>query len=110
MREKMVLLITRVLFPLAFIGVLSLVAFYSCNRPDGFEYFWFWVAVGFPFGLRRMSILIVPKGSNIATTLSIFAVQAILAGLIGGVFAIAAIIRSILTLIYIIIGRTEACA
>ena len=110
MREKIFILTTRVFLPLAFIGILSLVAFYSCNRPGGFEYFWFWVAVGFPFGFRHMGLILIPRGGNMAATLFIVAIQMIAGGIIGGFVAVATIVKAFATLIRVMSGNTALSA
>lgn len=50
----------------------------SCN------YLLLWILVGLPFGFRRMSLWLVPRGYGISGTVGVFALDAIIGGLIGG--------------------------
>ena len=53
--------------------------------PDGVcDYFLMWLCVGFPFGIRRMCLWLVPFGYGISGTVGIFALNIIIGGLIGG--------------------------
>jgi len=48
------------------------------------DYFLMWICVGLPFGLRRMSLWLVPSGYGISGSVGIFALNLIIGGLIGG--------------------------
>ncbi|MDR2043325.1 MAG: DUF6050 family protein [Clostridium sp.] len=49
------------------------------------DYFYVWLCCGIPFGIRRMSVWLVPHGYDIAGTVGIVALNFILGGIIGGV-------------------------
>ena len=51
--------------------------------------------MGFPFGFVKIRAILIPKRLGLAGELVVFALDAILAGLIGGVF----LIRKIVTII-----------
>ena len=51
--------------------------------------------MGFPFGFGKLRAILIPKRLGLAGELGVFALDAILAGLIGGVF----LIRKIVTII-----------
>lgn len=42
--------------------------------------------MGFPFGFQKLRMLLIPKGFGIAGEIGVFALDAIVAGLIGGIF------------------------
>ena len=70
----------EVLLPLLI--ALCLAAFFMA---DGVcDYFLMWLCVGFPFGIRRMCLWLVPFGYGISGTVGIFALNIIIGGLIGG--------------------------
>lgn len=51
-------------------------------KPEGFNFFLFWVIVGFPFGIRRMWFWLLPKNFDIAGSIGILALDCIVGGLI----------------------------
>ena len=74
----------EVLLPLLI--ALCLAAFFKpVYMADGVcDYFLMWLCVGFPFGIRRMCLWLVPFGYGISGTVGIFALNIIIGGLIGG--------------------------
>lgn len=44
--------------------------------------------MGFPFGFQKLRMWLIPKGFGIAGEIGVFALDAIVAGLIGGIFLI----------------------
>jgi len=73
---------------LGVIIVWGITCYCICKSEDGFQYFVYWIIVGFPFGFRKLSMILVPKGLGIAGELGVFALDAIVAGLIGGIFLV----------------------
>ena len=73
---------------LGLIVIWALTCFSICKEEEGFNYFLFWILNGFPFGFRKLSMILVPKGFGIAGEIGVFALDAIVAGLIGGIFLI----------------------
>lgn len=51
--------------------------------------------MGFPFGFGKLRAILIPKRLGLSGELGVFALDAILAGLIGGVF----LLRKIVTII-----------
>ena len=74
----------EVMLPLAI--ALCLVAFFKpIYMTDGIcDFFLMWLLIGCPFGIRRMSLWLVPRGFGIAGTIGVLAVNIIVGGLIGG--------------------------
>ena len=75
----------EVLLPLLI--ALCLAAFFKpVYMADGVcDYFLMWLCVGFPFGIRRMCLWLVPFGYGISGTVGIFALNIIIGGLIAAV-------------------------
>ena len=78
----------EVLLPLLI--ALCLAAFFKpVYMADGVcDYFLMWLCVGFPFGIRRMCLWLVPFG--------IFALNIIIGGLIGGLALIVGLLLGII--------------
>jgi len=91
--------VKEVMLPLAI--ALCLAAFFKpIYMTDGScDFFLLWLFVGCPFGIRRMSLWLVPHGFGIAGTVGLFAVNIIVGGLIGG---LALIIRLMLGIVHTI--------
>ena len=70
----------EVLLPLLI--ALCLAAFFKpVYMADGVcDYFMMWLCVGFPFGIRRMCLWLVPFGYGISGTVGIFALNIIIGG------------------------------
>lgn len=49
MSERLSAMFFKVIVPLAAIGFMLLFCYPVCNRPEGFDFFLFWILVGFPF-------------------------------------------------------------
>ena len=74
------------------IAVWGITCYYICRSEDGFQYFIFWIIMGFPFGFQKLRMLLIPKGFGIAGEIGVFALDAIVAGLIGGIFLVKKIV------------------
>lgn len=74
----------EVMLPLAI--AFCLAAFFKpIYMTDGIcDFFLMWLLIGCPFGIRRMSLWLVPRGFGIAGTVGVLAVNIIVGGLIGG--------------------------
>lgn len=80
--------LSKVMLPLALIGVWVLTCYPVCNKPEGFDLFLFWIMVGFPFGIRRMCMFLIPVNYGISGGIGVLALNAIVGGLIGGIVVI----------------------
>lgn len=77
---------------LGIIVVWGITCYYICKSEDGFQYFVYWIIMGFPFGFQKFRMLLIPKGFGIAGEIGVFALDAIVAGLIGGIFLVKKIV------------------
>ena len=66
-----------------------------CVKADGFDYFLYWIMVGSPYGIRKMSMFLVPKNFGIAGSIGILALDCIIGGLVGGMIVIIRIINTV---------------
>ena len=63
--------------------------------------------MGLPFGIRRMSLLLIPKYFDIAGSLGVIALNCIVGGLIGGAVVIVTAIKALAVTIGVISGRLK---
>lgn len=85
----------KVVLPIAAIGLLLLL-FKPIYMVDGtVDFFYLWLLVGIPFGMRKMCMWFIPHNYDIGGTAAIFALNFIIGGLIGGGVAIVRIIQAI---------------
>ncbi len=62
---------------------------------------------GIPFGIKFMCLKLIPKSYGITEAVGVFALNAVIGGLIGGTMLMAAIIKVFVNLIRLITGRLE---
>lgn len=89
----------RILFktvlPTLAISLWLLTCYPVCQKAEGFDFFLYWVLAGFPFGIRKMCLILIPKNFGIAGSMGVLALNGIIGGLIGG-FALIGIIFGII--------------
>ena len=105
MSERLSAMVFKVIMPLAAIGFMLLFCYPVCNRPEGFDFFLFWILVGFPFGIRRMWLWLIPRNYGIAGSLGVVALDCIIGGIIGGFVVIITFVKAGIAAIQIIAGR-----
>ena len=96
----------RVLFKMI-VSVLILVlwilmCYPVCQQENGFDYFLFWIMVGFPYGIRKMCMFLIPKNFGIAGSIGVLAFN----GIIGGLIVIARMIAVFVEIIKMIAGTS----
>lgn len=78
----------RILFktvlPALAISLWLLTCYPVCQKAEGFDFFLYWVLTGFPFGIRKMCLILIPKNFGIAGSMGVLALNGIIGGLIGG--------------------------
>ena len=105
MSERLSVMIFKVILPLLAISFMVLFCYPVCNKPEGFDYFLFWILVGFPFGIRRMWLWLIPRNYGIAGSLGVMALNCVVGGIIGGFVAIVAVAKAVTTTVQVITGR-----
>ena len=56
----------------------------ACMKDGELDYVWLWILCGLPFGLHRMCLWIVPSNSSFGGGITLFALNFIIGGVIGG--------------------------
>jgi len=80
---------------LILIAIWMITCFYVCRMDDGFNLYLYWILCGFPFGIRKMCMVLIPKNFGIAGSIGVLAVNAIAGGIIGGFILIVTVIKSV---------------
>lgn len=97
-------LIRKSVIPLGIVALLILAFYPVCTKNGTCDYFMLWILVGWPFGIGKMFIWIMPKNFGLAGSLGVVALNLIIGGLIGGMFAALKVMLAITNFI-IIIGK-----
>ncbi len=105
MSERLSAMIFKVIIPILAVSAMVLFCYPVCNKAEGFDYLLFWILVGFPFGIRRMWLWLIPRNYGIAGSLGILALDCIISGIIGGFMAFIAMIKAVVTLFQIMLGK-----
>jgi len=93
----------KVILPALAIGIWVLTYYPVCNKTEGFDFFLFWILVGFPFGIRKMCMVLIPKNFGIAGSMGVLALNAVVGGLIGGVVLIFKVIGMVCEVVCIVV-------
>ena len=56
----------------------------ACMKGGELDYVWLWILCGLPFGLHRMCLWIVPGGAPLGGGITLFTLNFIISGVIGG--------------------------
>ena len=56
----------------------------ACMKNGEIDYVWLWILCGLPFGIWRLRLWIIPGGGSLGSGIALFALNFILAGIIGG--------------------------
>ena len=96
--------LSKVILPALAIGLWVLICYLVCKKVEGFDLFLFWILSGFPFGIRKMCMILIPKNFDIAGSMGVLALNAVVGGLIGGVVLIIKVIGIVVEIVKIIVG------
>ena len=100
----------KVILPLAFVAVWLNMCY--CLGENGVNWFQFWIMSGFPFGIQKMLVLLIPRNLGIAGSIGVLALDAIIGGMIGVIvliMKIIAIIREVINIIMELAGKRISC-
>lgn len=56
----------KIIVPVLILVLWILMCYPVCQQENGFDYFLFWIMVGFPYGIRKMCMFFIPKNFGIA--------------------------------------------
>ncbi len=96
----------KIILPVFLIALWMITCYPVCNEAEGFDLFLYWIMVGFPFGIHRMCLWLVPRNFGIGGSIGVFALNCIIGGLIGGVVLIVKIIKIIAEMFKMILGTS----
>ena len=65
----------------------------------------FWVMAGFLFGIKFMCLKLIPKNYGLTGAVGVFALNAVIGGLIGGAMLLMAIIKIFVSITKILLGK-----
>ncbi len=100
-------IMTKTILPLIAIGLWMAVCIPIASRPEGFNYFMFWVIAGIPFGIRYMFFKLMPKGYGISGTIGAIALNIIIGGIIGGVMLMIRIVAISIETVKMLIHKNK---
>ena len=98
-------LMTKIILPALGILLWLAICYPISKRPEGFNYFLFWILAGFPFGIKFMCLKLVPKGYGLTGAVGVFALNAVIGGLIGGAMLMTAIVKIFVNIVKMITGK-----
>ncbi|MCQ2511202.1 MAG: DUF6050 family protein [Lachnospiraceae bacterium] len=99
-------LFANVILPLGLIGFWIWFSYSVCST-TGKEFNWliFWLMVGFPFGIRKMCMVLLPRNYGLAGTVGVLAFDCIVGGIIGVVVLVIDLVKVAFTTLQIVTGR-----
>ena len=74
----------KTILPVAAAALLYCIFRSACVKNGELDYLWLWILCGLPFGIWRLRLWIVPGGGSLGGGIALFALNLILAGIIGG--------------------------
>ena len=74
----------KTILPMAAAALLYCIFRSACVKNGELDYLWLWILCGLPFGIWRLRLWIVPGGGSLGGGIALFALNLILAGIIGG--------------------------
>ena len=86
--------------------------YWICLGENGVNWFQFWIMSGFPFGIQKMLVLLIPRNFGIAGSIGVLALDAVIGGMIGVIvlaIKIIAIIREVINIIMELAGKRISC-
>ena len=78
----------KIILPSMLLAFWIMTCYSICNKPEGLDLFELWIFVGFPYGIRKMSMFLLPRGFGISGSIGVIALNAIIGGLLGGIVVI----------------------
>ena len=74
----------KTILPVAVAALLYCIFRSACVKTGELDYLWLWILCGLPFGIWRLRLWIIPGGGSMGGGIALFALNFILAGIIGG--------------------------
>lgn len=83
-KEVIFQFLRKSVIPVAGAALLVCIFKSACMKDGVIDYLWLWILCGLPFGLHRMWLWFVPGSSSMGGGISLFALNFIIGGVIGG--------------------------
>ena len=102
----------KLILPMAFIVIWLDMCYWICLGENGMNWLQFWIMGGFPFGIQKMLVLLIPRNFGIAGSIGVLALDAIIGGMIGVIvliMKIIAIIREVINIMMELAGKRIPC-
>ncbi len=96
--------LVKILFPALILVFWMLVCYLICNEREHFDFMLFWILAGFPYGIRKMCVFLVPRNYGITDSIAILAFNGIVGGLIGGFVVLLRMVQILMETIKLVIG------
>lgn len=93
---------------LIFIVLWMLTCFYVCKSKEGFDYLLYWILCGFPFGIGKMCLILIPRNFGIAGGIGVLALNGIIGGIIGGFVLIFKVIKILIDGFWTVCPKVKA--
>ena len=98
-------LFSKGIWPWLCTGIMLLLFLPLCMKDRSIDYFLLWIIMGFPYGISKLKILIIPKSYGFSGTIGFVVFICIISGIIGGLIWIYKLIVSI----WVIISSALSC-
>ena len=96
----------KVVLPLAFILVWANMCYWICLDNNEMNWFQFWIMCGFPFGIQKMLVVLIPRNFGIAGSIGVLVLDVVIGGLIGVIVLAVKAVAIIREIINIILEQT----
>ncbi|MDD4370150.1 MAG: DUF6050 family protein [Anaerostipes sp.] len=92
-------IIKKSILPLTFISIWCWLVWQFAHSLHQAELWKTWMMAGFPFGIRRESVWLIPRNFDIGGTVGVWAINIIVGSLIGGFVVIWQVMRAFYILV-----------
>jgi hypothetical protein len=102
---KIYTIFKRLILPITAAGLLALL-FRPVYLTEGqIDYLLAWILIGFPFGIRKMFLVLLPSKFDLAGTIGVCFLNVLVGGIIGGFVLIGQILTGIFCTVKILLRR-----
>jgi hypothetical protein len=92
---KNCIIFKRLILPITVAGLLALLSRPIYLTEGQIDYLLAWILIGFPFGVRKMFLILLPSKFDLAGTVGVCFLNVLVGGIIGGFVLIGQILSGI---------------
>jgi hypothetical protein len=92
---KICIIFKRLILPITVAGLLALLSRPIYLTEGQIDYLLAWILIGFPFGIRKMFLILLPSKFDLAGTVGVCFLNVLVGGIIGGFVLIGQILFGI---------------